>query len=95
MNLEPEAPNTFLLGMKILLLFLTPMLIFYWIGSQVMPKPRQIKIIPKAPGPQIYRFKPKPLKFCENHLTGLPKGRIALVVDQTRCDICKRGKTSK
>jgi hypothetical protein len=37
-------------------------------------------------------YKPKTLRLCNFHLTLLPKGRIALVVDKIKCDTCEREK---
>lgn len=95
MNIESAstiaASNNLLTGVTILLLLLIPIAMIYWIHSVITPSGSAPD---KPKSPAIIRFKPKTLKYCNNHLTNLPKNRIALVVGASRCDLCKgKGQT--
>ena len=90
MILEPPEPSNFALGMKILFMLIAPVIAIYWIRSLITPTPSKPETPPPPPKmPVLHRFRPRPLRYCVNHLTNIPKGRIALIVEQSRCELCK------
>jgi len=88
--MTPE-PNNLAFGLKIMFIIGAPCFLVYWIRSTLTPP----KVIPRTHTLIVYaipqRLKPKSLRYCENHLTLVPKGRIALIVEPDRCDLCKKG----
>lgn len=92
MNLEPEAPSNILLCLKIILIFGLPVFVLYWINSVIFAKaakPTSTSIPTFYKYSPPVRFKPKTLRYCEKHLTSIPKGRIVLVVETVKCDLCQ------
>jgi len=91
MTFEPAEQSNLAVGLQILFVFIVPVILIYSIRAVVTPKPIAAKP-PKPPNmPVVYKFRPRYLKYCRKHLTNIPKGRIALVVESPICDLCKKG----
>lgn len=85
--------ETQLMGLKIILIFLIPISVMYWtrsmLTSKTPQKPKQL-LFPRLRN--LYRLRPATLRFCTFHLTSLPEGRIALVVEKKDCGVCQKEK---
>jgi hypothetical protein len=83
------------MGLKITLIFLIPIAIIYWMRATltpVKPKKEAQLLLPHLTPQKIYKFRPSTLRLCTFHLTSLPEGRIALVVDKKDCGVCQKEK---
>jgi len=83
-------------GLQILAILLVPtalvyVLVKHVVGMNVRHYQNKVAVTPPPAPPTLYRLRPKILRYCNFHLTSLPKGRICLVVRQAECDFCKKG----
>ena len=91
MTFEPHEVSNLVLGLRILICLLLPLamvLLIKYVTTPVAPPQKP----PRTLLPNffdIHKIKSPALRRCQNHLTNLPKGRIALVVGQSQCGLCK------
>jgi hypothetical protein len=92
MTFEPHETSNLVLGLRILLCLLLPIgmiLLIRYITTPVTPPSCKTSPARIPDFFELHKLRNPALKYCHNHLTNLPKGRIALIVGQSQCQLCK------
>ena len=91
MTVQPDTTTPlFITGITIILVFLVPMLMIYWINSIINPKKRTTPPPPPLDYAVLHRFRPKTRRLCFSHKIELLNKGVCLIVKEDKCDYCSK-----